>query len=98
MLQKRSTYGDILTASAETDHPEPQAATLADDTEQQEEQTPIAEETQPEEDSIPESNTPLPTTPIQCTTSHGPRPAQREDEQQTTPIRATVTAGEASET
>ena len=96
MPQKRSTYSDIITAHAETDAPEPQAATSAD--EQREEQNPTAEETQPKEDNTSEANTPLPTTPIQCGTSHGPRPSQREDEQKTTPIRATVIAEGTSET
>ena len=90
MPLKRSTYGDVITAHAETDAPEPQATTPAD--EQQEEQNPTAEETQPKEDNTSEANPPLPTTPIQCSTSHGPRPSQREDEQQTAPIRATVIA------
>ena len=62
------------------------------------EQNPTAEETQPKEDNRSETNTPLPTTPIQCSTGHGPRPSQREDEQQTTPIRATVIAEGTSET
>ena len=96
MPQKRSTYGDITTAHAETDAHEPQAATPAD--EQHVEQIPTVEETQPKEDNPPEANIPLPTTPILCSTSHGPRPSQREDEQQTTPIRATVIAEGSSET
>ena len=90
MPQKRSTYGDLTTAHAETDPHEPQAATRGD--EQHEEQNPTVEETQPKENNAPEANTPLPTTPIQCGTSHGSRPLQREDDQQTTPIRATVIA------
>ena len=96
MPQKRSTYGDIITANTETDTPEPQAVTPAD--EQQEEQTPTAEETQSKEDNTSETNTPLPTTPIQCSNSRGPRPSQREVDLQTTPIRTTITAEAASET
>ena len=96
MPQKRSTYGGITTAHAETDAHEPQAATPVD--EQHEEQNPTVEETQPKEDIAPEANTPLPTTAIQCSTSHGPLPSQKEDDQQTTPIRATVTAEGSSET
>ena len=96
MPQKRYTYGDIITAHAETDAHEPQAATTAD--EQHEEQNPTAEETQPKKDNTSETNTPLPTTPIHCSTSHGPRLSQREDDQQTTPIRATVIAEGTSET
>ena len=42
-------------------------------------------------------NTPLPTTLIQCSTSHGPCSSQK-DEDQTTPIRATVTAEIPAET
>ena len=96
MPQKRSTYIDKTTTHAETDAHEPQAATPAD--EQLEEQNPTVEESQPKRDNAPEANTPLPTTPIQCSTSHRPRPSQREDDQQTTPIRATVIAEGSSET
>ena len=96
MPQKRSTDGDITTTHTETDAHEPQDSTTAD--EQHEERNPTVEETQTEEDNAPEANTPLPTTPIQCSTSHGPRPSQREDDQETTPIRVTVTAEGLSET
>ena len=44
-----------------------------------------------------EVNTPLPTTPIQCSTSHGPCSSQK-DEDQNTPIRTTVTAEIQAET
>ena len=44
-----------------------------------------------------EVNTPLPTTPTQCSTSHGPCSSQK-DEDQTTPIRTTVTAEIQAET
>ena len=72
------------------DTPKPQTATPAD--EFQKEQSPTAEEIESEEDSTLETNTPLPATPIQCSTSHGPCPSQNKDEPPTTPIRATVTA------
>ena len=72
MLQKRSTYGDITTAHAETDAHEPQAASPAD--EQHEKQNSTVEETQLKEDNTPEANTPLPTTPIQCSTQSTNRP------------------------
>ena len=85
--QKRSTYSDIVTTHTETDEKESQAATTT--AQQHEEQKTAAEETQPEENDTPEVNTPLPTTPIQCCTSHGPCPSQKDDDQQTTPIRAT---------
>ena len=71
MPRKLSTYGDITTTHTETDAHEPQAAITTD--KQHEERNPTAEETQLEEDNAPEANTPLPTTPIQCSTSHGPR-------------------------
>ena len=90
MAQKRSTYGEILKTNEELDTPKPQTATPAD--EFQKEQNPTAEEIHSEEDNTPEANTPLPATPIQCSTSHGPRPSQKEDEPQATPIRETVTA------
>ena len=83
-------YGDILKTNEEMDTLKPQTATPADDF--QKEQSPTAEEIQSEEDNTPEANTPLPATPIQCSTSHGPRPSQKEDEPPTTLIRATVTA------
>ena len=58
MPQKRSTYGDIITTHTETDIQEPQAATTTG--QQHEEQNTAVEETQLEEDSAPEVNTPLP--------------------------------------
>ena len=96
MPQKRSTYGDIIATHTETDIHEPQTATTTG--KQHEEQNTAVEETQLEEDSAPEVNTPLPTTPIHCSTSHGPPPSQKDDDQQTTPTRATVTAEGLSET
>ena len=96
MSQKRSTYGDIFTTHTETDTHEPQAATTTD--KQYKEQNTTVGGTQLEEDNAPGANTPLPTTPIQSSTSHGPRPSQRDDDQQITPIRATVTAEGLSET
>ena len=96
MPQKRSTYGDIITTHTETDVQEPQAATIT--AQQHEEQNTTSEETQIEEDGAPEVNTPLPTTPIQCSTSHGLCPSQKDDDQQTPPIRATVTAEIPAET
>ena len=95
MPQKRSTYGDIITTRTETDVQEPQ--TVLTTTQQHEQQGAAVEETQPEENVSPEVNTPLPTTPIQCSTSHGPCSSQK-DEDQTTPIRATVTADIPAET
>ena len=94
--QKRSTYGDSITTRTETDVQEPQAATTT--AQQHEEQNTAAEETQPQKNGTPELNTPLPTTPTQCSTSHGPCPSQKDDDQQTTPIRATVTAEIPAET
>ena len=44
-----------------------------------------------EGEDTPETNTPLPSTPVQCSTSHGTRPTQPEDGLQM-PIRATVSA------
>ena len=96
MPQKRSTYGGIITTHTETDVQEPQAATTT--AQQQEEQNTAAEETQPEENGTPEVNTPLSTTPIQCSTSHDPCPSKKDDDKQTTPIRATGTAGTPAET
>ena len=95
MPQKRSTYGDIITTQTETDVQEPRAVITT--TQQHEEQSAVAEETQPEENVSPGVNTPLPTTPIQCSTSHGPCLSQK-DEDQTTSIRATVTAEIPAET
>ena len=96
MPQKRSTYGDIITPHTETVVQEPQAATTT--AQPNEEQNTAAEETGPEENGILEANTPLPTTPIQYSTSHGPCPPQKYDDQQTTPIRAHVTAEVPAET
>ena len=77
MPQKRSTYGDIITTQTETDVQEPRAVITT--TQQHEEQSAAAEETQPEENVSPEVNTPLPTTPIQCSTSHGPCSSQKNE-------------------
>ena len=95
MPQKRSTYGDIITTRTETDVKGPQ--TVITTTQPHEEQDAAVEEAQPEENVPPEVNTPLPTTPIQCSTSHGPCSSQK-DEDQTTPIRANVTAEIPAET
>ena len=95
MPQKRSTYGDIITTQTETDVQEQQAVTTT--TQQHEEQNTVAEETQPEENGSPEADKPLPTTPIQCSTSHGSCSSEK-DEDQTTLIRATVTAEIPAET
>ena len=95
MPQKRSTYGDIITTRTETDVQGPQ--TVITTTQQHEEQGAAVEETQPEENVSPEVNTPLPTTPIQCSTSHGTCSSQK-DEDQTTPIRTAVTAEIPAET
>ena len=95
MPQKRSTYGDTVTTRTETDVQEPQ--TVITTTQQHEEQDAAVEKTQPEENVSPEVSTPLLTTPIQCSTSHGPCSLQK-DEDQTTPIRTTVTAEILAET
>ena len=84
MPQKRSTYGDITATATETDSPP------AEGEEQQTDATITVTETQPTEDT-PGTNTPLPSTLVQCSTSHGTRPTQPEDGSQT-PIRATVRA------
>ena len=75
MPQKRSTYGDIITTHSVTDILEPQAATTTG--QQHEEQNTAVVETQLEEIMAPEANTPLPTTPIQCSTSHCPLVTER---------------------
>ena len=90
MPQKRSTYGDILETNEEMDISKSQTDTLADEI--QEDQSPTVEKIPSEEDNRPETNTPSLATPIQCSASHGPCPAQKGDEPPTTPIRATVTA------
>ena len=88
--QKRSFFGDILETNEEIDISKSQTDTLADEI--QKVQSPGVEKIPSEEDNTPETNTPLPATPIQCSTSHGPCPSQKADEPPTTPIRATVTA------
>ena len=92
MPRKRSTYGDITVTATETDSHETQDKWPAEGKEQQTDATITATETQPtEEEDTPGTNTPLPSTPVQCSTSYGTRPTQPEDELQT-PIRATVSA------
>ena len=89
MPQKRSTYGDIITAATETNSP------TTEGEEQQTDATITVTETHPtetEEEDTPGTNTPLPSTPVQCSTSHGTRPRQPQVGLQT-PIRATVSAG-----
>ena len=86
MPQKRSTYGDIITTATETNSPP------AEGEEQRTDATITVTETQSTElEDMPATNTPLPFTPVQCSTSHGTRPTQQEDRLQT-PIRATVSA------
>ena len=46
---------------------------------------------------MPDATTPLPSTPTDCSTSHGSRPTQRARAQDTAPIRATVVAEKMSE-
>ena len=92
MPQKRSTYGDITVTATETDRHETQSKSPAEGKEQQTDAIITATETQPtEKEDTPGANTPLPTTPVQCSTSYGTRPTQPEDELQP-PIRATVSA------
>ena len=92
MPQKRSTYGDITVTATETDSHETQDESPAEGKEQQTDTTITATETQStEEEDTPGTNTPLPSTPVQCSTSYGTRPTQPEDKLQT-PIRATVSA------
>ena len=57
-----------------------------------EEETSAAGDPQTAKETVTETNTPLPTAPIRCSTSHDPRSVQLDREQMTTPIRATVTA------
>ena len=93
MPQKRSTYGDITVTATETDsHKTQDDKPPAEGKEQQTNAIITAKETQlTEEEDTPGVNTPLPSTPVQCSTSYGTRPTQSEDELQT-PIRATVSA------
>ena len=91
MPQKRSTYGDITVTATETDSHETQDKPPAEGEEQQTDSIITATETQPTEEDTPGVNTPLPSTPVQCSTSYGTRPTQSGDELQT-PIRATVSA------
>ena len=85
MPRKRSTYGDITTTATETNSPP------AEGEEQQTDATITVTGTQPTEEDTPGTNTPLPSTQVQCSTSHGTCPTQSEDGLQT-PIRATVSA------
>ena len=97
MPQKRSMYSsDAFTSITETY--DSQMTPYAEENGPGEEQTSIMEEPRTTAETMPEMTTPLPTTLIGCTTSHDPRPAQRDREQETTPIRATVTAEGAAET
>ena len=61
------------------------------------EQTSVTEEPRTTAETTPDITTPPPTTVIGCSTSHDPRPAQSVREQETTPIRATVTAEKAAD-
>ena len=70
----------------------------AEEIEPGEELTSITEESQAAEESVLDTITPLPCTPIRCSTSHGPRLIQLDHEQVTTPIRTTVTAEGTPET
>ena len=96
MPQKRSTYGDILETNEEMDISKPHTDTQADEI--QKDRSPTVEKLPSEEDNTPETNTPPPATPIQCSTSHGPCPSQKGDESPTTPIGATVITEELPET
>ena len=72
--------------------------------------TPYVEEIEPNGDQIhateesptateqtPDATTPLPFTPIDCSTSHEPRPTERARDQDTTPIQASVVAEKMAE-
>ena len=95
MPQKRSTYGDILETNEEMDISKPQTDTQADEI--QEDRSPTVEKIPSEENNTPETNTPPPATPNQCSISHGPCPSQKVDEPSTTTIRATVITEEPPE-
>ena len=89
MSEKRSTYGDVIITDTESDSPNKQAEP-AEKNESRTNTTTTVTETHPnEEENTPEVNTPLPSTPVQCSTSYGTHPTQPEGELQT-PIRATV--------
>ena len=75
----------------ETDASESQVTPQAEEIEPGEEQAFVIEEPQTTEETAHEVNTPLPTTLVHCSTSHGLHPVQHDREQSTTPIRATVT-------
>ena len=88
---KRSTYDDIVTENTE-DNASDSLVTQAEEIEPDEDETSTAGDPQTAEGTVTETNTPLPTTPIRCSSSYGPRSVQLDREQMTTLIRATVTA------
>ena len=87
-------YGDIITTYREEDTSESQVTRQAEEIELGEEQISISEESQAAEKTVPDTITPLPSTPIRYRTSRGPLPIQLVHEQVTTPIRATGPAEE----
>ena len=87
-------YGDIITTYREEDTSESQVTRQAEEIELGEEQISISEESQAAEETVPDTITPLPSTPIRYRTSRGPLPIQLVHEQVTTPIRATGPAEE----
>ena len=92
MPHKRLTYGDIVTENTKDVASDSLVTPQAEEIEPDEEETSTAGDPQTAEETVTETNTPLPTTPIRCSTSHGPRPVQVDREQMTTPLLPTVTA------
>ena len=95
MLQLHSSNNateDAITDNIETDASESYLIPQAEEIETGGEQASDIEEPQATEETALEVNTPLPTTPVRCSSSRGLHPVQHDPEQSTTPIRTIVTA------
>ena len=93
MPQEKSVYGDTITDKTDTRDSDSQATPNAEEVEPGEEQTPVTDESRTAAETTPDI-----TTPHQL--QHKPRPTSgptRPAPQETTPIRATVTAEKAAE-
>ena len=97
MPQEKSIYGDVTNDNIEICDSHSQTSPYAEKIEPNGDQAPATEEPRTATEPTPDATVPLPSTPIDCSTSHDPRPTQRARDQDLTPIRASVVAEKMAE-
>ena len=97
MTQEKSIYGDVTTDNTEICDSDSQTTPYVEEIEPDGDKTSATEEPRTAIEPMPDATTPLPSTPIDCSTSHGSRLTQPARDQDTAPIQATVVAEKMTE-